>query len=223
MKRTPFTKQNIFIALIFLSAVSHAEEIGVMGLSEGSCWYQEDEVLKIASFNDKESFVGRRDHVENEINDIVSKKLGKSMQKSDSELFLHCSSMGASLVAKVKFNETPLCVWTKFSKGKLSLRSLGGDTASFNKLCDGYTLGEVIVGLRDKGTSFFDSQLFHSVAKSMTEISLGSYKLILKDEFFGRENEVLEMLKKSEDFKDEIRYVELSEIMHPVGEYTPLK
>ena len=46
---------RLIVAMSFLSLAYAGEESVVQGLSEGACWLEQGEVIKVASFNDQES------------------------------------------------------------------------------------------------------------------------------------------------------------------------
>lgn len=209
-----------FILLFILGTLPvKAEEIIVETLSQGACWVEQGEFFRLASFNDKEMLISSKELLEQDILRLVGSKLNQtqSFQKENLDISLHCGAAGASLVFKMTFNEMPLCAWTKVNKGNIELRSLGGLSDKENELCDGYALGELIVG-----TKFLDALEEPEVLnyiKSKRFVANNVYKIILKTEYLGKEIEVLKALNKLKNF----RYIELSPIQHPVGEFIKLK
>lgn len=210
-----FTK--LMIGLMIAGSVM-AEDANVQSLSEGACWYEQGEVLKIASFNDRESILITRDEVEYQVEELL---YGKRRDKAiTSDLTIHCGGYGSSLVVKSELNNRPICLWLKLNKGKLQVRSLGGLEQTKNDLCDGYKWGELIVGLKSiDQKDLLLGEHFHSMIKSISVISGTAMKVVLKDEYHGKEISVMEELKKQIDLK----YVELNLYQHPVGEAAPLK
>ncbi len=210
-----FTK---FMSALMIAGTVVAQEASVQSLSEGACWYEQGESVKIASFNDKESIHITRDEIEYQVEELL---YGKRRDKAiTSDLTLHCGGYGSSLVVKSEFNTRPICLWLKLDKGKLQIRSIGGLEQTKNELCDGYKWGELIVGLKSmQQKSLLESEQFHSMIKSVSVISGTSVKVLLKDEHYGKEYVAMEVLKKQIDLK----YVELNLYQHPVGESTPLK
>lgn len=209
-----FTK--FMIGLMIASSVM-AEDVSVQSLSDGACWYEQGDALRIASFNDKESILITRDEVEYQVEELL---YGKKRDKAlTSDLTLHCGGYGSSLVVKSEFNNRPICLWLKLNKGKLQIRSMGGLEQTKNDLCDGYKWGELIVGLKSiDQKNLLESEQFHSMIKSVSVVSGTTMKVVLKDEFHGKEYAVMDELKKHN-----LKYVELNFYQHPVGEAAPLK
>lgn len=208
---------TFIICLVFASNLL-AEDTNVQSLSEGACWYEEGEFLKIASFNDRESLLSTRDEIESQVEDLFGAQKRKKAKTSD--LSLHCGGYGSSLVVKTEVNERPACLWLKLNKGKLEVRSLGGLETTKSGLCDGYKWGELIVGLKSLDQkSQLESGALRQMIKSITVVSGTTLKVLLKDEFHGKEEMVLEEFKKELP----LRYVELNFYQHPVGEATSLK
>ena len=197
--------------------IVHAQDISVQTLSEGACWYEQGETLKIVSFNEKESILTTRDEIEDEVQNLLSTKKIKAIT---SDLSLHCGGYGASLVVKSKNETRPLCLWLKMNNGKLEIRSLGGLENSKSEICDGYKWGELIAGLKSLDQkAVLESEAFHDVIKSVTLVSGSTIKITLHESFFGREMEVISELKK----QISLRYIELNLYQHPVGEVSSLK
>lgn len=209
-----FTK--ILIGLMIAGSVM-AEDANVQSLSDGACWYEQGDSLRIASFNDKESILTTRDEIEYQVEELL---YGKKRDKAlTSDLTLHCGGYGSSLVVKSEFNNRPVCLWLKLNKGKLQIRSMGGLEQTKNELCDGYKWGELVVGLKSiDQKQLLESEQFHSMIKSVSVISGTTMKVVLKDEFHGKEYAAMDELKKHN-----LKYVELNFYQHPVGEAAPLK
>lgn len=209
-----FTK--LMIGLMIAGSVM-AEDANVQSLSDGACWYEQGDSLRIASFNDKESILTTRDEIEYQVEELL---YGKKRDKAlTSDLTLHCGGYGSSLVVKSEFNNRPVCLWLKLNKGKLQIRSMGGLEQTKNELCDGYKWGELVVGLKSiDQKQLLESEQFHSMIKSVSVISGTTMKVVLKDEFHGKEYAAMDELKKHN-----LKYVELNFYQHPVGEAAPLK
>ncbi len=207
---------NRFILALVIAGGAHAADVNVQSLSQGSCWYEEGEILKIASFNDKESVLLSREEIEYQVDEILNSGAEKKQKLKGLDLTLHCGGYGSSLVVKTDTQ----CVWLKFNKGQLEARSIGGVENSKSDLCDGYKWGELIVGLRASAQKEkLLSDYFQSMIKSVHVVSGLTLKVVLQDEYRGREDMVMEELKKQLDLK----YVEYNMYQHPVGEAATLK
>ncbi|MEA9357967.1 hypothetical protein SHI21_17175 [Bacteriovorax sp. PP10] len=210
---------SISLSLAF-SSVAMAEDANVQTLSEGACWYEQGEFLKIASFNDRESLFISRDDIEEQVSDLLNPSKKKKTLTND--LSLHCGGYGSSLVVKTELDHKPVCLWVKFVKGKLVMRSLGGLEAnsSDGDICDGYKWGELIVGVKTLDQKeLLQSEHFTSIVKSVSTISGTTLKVTLQPQFHGKEVEAMSELKKQVD----LRYIELNLYQHPVGEAASLK
>lgn len=211
------------LALGSFSYAAKGDELNIEGLSDGACWYQQGEILKISSFNDKESFIRSTELLEKEVATLVAmssvKKGSLQIAGKTLDMVLHCGSYGASLVFKMQFEGRNVCVWTKFNKGKLALRSFGGLEESKGELCDGYKMGEVIVGLKEGFKDVLEASDVSTYIESYRSISTDTFKIVLRAQYIGKEAEVMEALKKIPD----IRYVELDGLQHPVGDYVKLR
>lgn len=190
-------------------------------LSEGACWYDSKDPLKIASFNDKTVYNGSRAQIEAEIETLL-----KQPKISDMELSLHCGGYGASLVAKVSTDNGQFCVWARFEKGKLVPRSIGVITekSAEGRLCDGHKSGEFILAVNSKE---FIAELqglkWSSVIKEVNQVSGNLYRVVLMKEYDMKEAEVASQLEENFAGKNFIRYIEFNEYHHPVGDYVQLK
>jgi hypothetical protein len=205
-KATPL----IALYTLLVSGIGYAEDTLVQTLSEGACWFEQGENLKIVSFNDHESFSISRESLDETVLGVLDKT-----KREEMNYMLHCSGHGASLI--VKSEES--CAWIGFDKGQLSVKSNGAnEDLKNNGLCDGYKRGELLIGLHVDDESVMNS--LNSYFTSYRKISAKLYLGILKKEFLGKEKTLLNELKRVEK---NIRYVELNQFQHPVGEYTNLK
>lgn len=204
-------------SLLGVSSV-FAQETLVQTLSEGGCWFEQGEMLKIVSFNDHEVFQVPREGMEEGLSEFLFSQSQIKVHKAGIDLALHCAGHGASLVVKGQ----NFCAWLSFKEGKLAVRSLGGreDTKAASGLCDGYKWGELLVGLTIEDETLFTSGALSPYISSFAKKSQRLYKIILKNQYSGKENELLKELKALDR---NIRYVELNQYQHPVGEFTPLK
>jgi hypothetical protein len=218
MGKTHFYRKFILLFIIGILPLK-AEEIVVETLSQGACWIEQGEFFRLASFNDKEMLISSKEILEQDIMSLVGSKLNQnpSIQKEELDVSLHCGAVGASLVFKIKSNDIPICAWAKINKGRIELRSIGGLADEKNELCDGHELGELIVGVKSLEALEDPEVLYYLKSKSI--IAKNVFKIILKTEYIGKEVEVLKALNGLKKF----RYVELSSIQHPVGEYIKLK
>ncbi len=209
-----------FILTLAIATSAFAEDTSVQSLSEGACWYQEGEFLKVSSFNDRESILISRDEIESQVGTLLNGDGKKKVKAITSDLTLHCGGYGSSLVIKSEVDTKPICMWTKFNKGKLEIRSLGGLENSKSELCDGYKWGELIVGIKTSDQKeLLESEHFHGIIKSVRVVNGATLKLVLIDSYIGREMEVMTELKK----QISLRYIELNSYQHPVGEAASLK
>lgn len=188
---------------------AYSEEVVVQSLSDGACWYEQGEVMKFTSFNDKTQLKSTR----HELDAQVAKLLGTSETAND--WLIHCGGYGASFIVKTQVNGLKSCAWLKIDKGLLGLRSVGGLEESKSESCDGYVWGELIVGVRDqKQIDELQSESYSSFIQAITKINSTSLKITLHKTYFGKEQSVLEEIRKMIDLK----YVELNFFQHPVGE-----
>lgn len=206
-----------FIISLCIATTAYAQDTNVQTLSEGACWYEQGETLKIASFNDRESILTSRDEIEFQVDSLLKGKRNKGIT---SDLTLHCGGYGSSLIIKSEIDNKPICLWTKFNKGKLEIRSFGGLENTKSELCDGYKWGELIVGVKTiDHKTLLESEQFFAMVKSVSVISGTTLKVTLNESFHGREMEVMSELKK----QIPLRYIELNLFQHPVGEAAALK
>lgn len=220
------------LGLILLGQVAFASsDIQVGTLSEGACWYEFKETLRIASFNDKSSYSGTIAQIESEMETLIGAALSSS--KADRpkiqmmDLALHCGGYGASLVAKVTTETNTLCLWTKFDKGQLSLRSIGSmadNGKNLNGICDGHKWGEFIMGVQsDDMMSELQLPKWRPIIKEVTRVTEKVVKVVLVKEYEFREQEVIDQLEESFGGKNFIRYIEFNDYRHPIGEFVHYK
>ena len=232
MKSALFWKVTMSILLVAVLASKgfgqskHPPEMEVGTLSEGSCWYENKDLLKVASFNDKSTYNGSRAQLESELEELISERLGKTegLKIGEIDLALHCGGYGASLVAKVTTPVGPLCAWLKFEKGGLSFRSLGAvEEKDPTEFCDGYKWGEFIIGANSlEFIAELQSSKWEKMIKEVTLISNKVYKVLLVKEYAFKEQEVIDQLQENFNGKNLIRYIEFNGHRHPVGEFVHL-
>lgn len=200
-----------------ISTSVYSQDTSVSTLSEGACWYEQGETIKIASFNDRESISTGRDDIEYQVESLISAKKNKAIT---SDLTLHCGGYGASLVVKTEIDSRAVCLWLKFNAGKLEIRSIGGLEDKKSDLCDGYKWGELIVGVNTLDQKLhLESVEFSGLIKSVSVISGKTLKLVLNESYHGREIEAMLEIKK----QIAIKYIELNLYQHPIGEAALLK
>jgi hypothetical protein len=224
--------KHIFWQLLFLSSLLfqslQAAELRVETLSEGSCWYENKEVIRITSYNDKTAYFGTLKQIESEFDVLIPQNIKKTENSKiqDFDLSLHCGGYGASLVAKFRVDGHLLCAWAKFDNGKLSLRSFGlmSETKkNTNELCDGHKFSELIIGVQsEEFTNELQSVKWSSMIKEVIQVTDKVIKVVLVKEYELRENEVIEQLKENFGGQNLIRYIEFNDYRHPVGEYVRL-
>lgn len=201
-----------------------ASDIQVGVLSDGACWYESKDNLKLVSFNEKKSYSGTHKAAEAEIASLVP-QIGEAKVR-DVDLVLHCGGNGLSLVAKVFMDDHSFCVWAKVENGKWLPRSVGllSDKGKSSELCDGYKWGEFILGINSTDyLSELQSTKWATMIKEISLISHNTYKVVLTREYEFRENEVMNQIEENFTGKNFIRYLEYNEYRHPVGEFIPLK
>jgi hypothetical protein len=207
-------------------------DIQVNGLSDGACWYEFKDTLKVVSFNDSGLYTGNRGQIESELEALVEKafvleNVQLKMKTKNIDLMLHCGGYGVSLVAKLTSEGNSFCLWAKLEKGRLALRSLGvlnESSKNPNELCDGYKWGEFLLGVQS--AQVLDQLLLPQWTGMIKEIKLVSesvYKIVVKEEFEFREFEVIDQIQNHFGSKNLIRYVEFNDYRHPVGEAINLK
>lgn len=227
MGKTLFWK--VALGLIFANQVFGATDLQVGTLSEGSCWYENKEALRIASFNDKNAYSGSRTQIIEEFEALITDPVQKveHTKINDIDLSLHCGGYGASLVAKVNTDSNSFCIWAKFEKGILSLRSLGSltsDGKNPNGLCDGHKWGEFILGANSEELiTELQTAKWSSMIKAVTLVSNKVYKVVLQKDYEFREQEVIDQLQENFVGKNLVRYIEFNDYRHPIGEFIHLK
>jgi hypothetical protein len=207
---------------IFCFCLSVQAQVG--SLSEGACWYDFKDTLKVASFNDKSVYEGSRAQIESEIETLLNHKI------NDMDLVLHCGGYGASLVVKAITDNGTYCVWTKFENGKLVSRSIGSltDKAAERALCDGHKSGEFILGLTPgSNAKDFMAEMqgtkWSGVIKEVVPVAERVFKVVLLKEYANKDQEIASSLEENFAGKNIIRYIEFNEYHHPVGEYVQVK
>ncbi len=216
-----FWKVASGLVLFCLSAGAWAQ-IGT--LSEGACWYDSKDPIKVASFNDKTVYNGSRAQIEAEIESMLGERFHQKISEMD--LSLHCGGYGASIVARVQTDSGQFCVWTRFEKGKLLPRSVGvmAEKSLEGQLCDGHKSGEFILGVNSKDfLTELQGAKWSSMIKEVVPVSEKILKVVLMKEYEMKEAEVASQLEENFAGKNAIRYIEFNEYHHPVGEYIPLK
>jgi hypothetical protein len=227
MGKTLFWK--VTMGLMLVNPVFGATDLQVGTLSDGSCWYDFKESLRIASFNDKTAYIGTKAQIESKMEALITNNLVKDdhLKIIDMDLTLHCGGYGASLVARVNTEGNTFCLWTKFDKGNLSLRSIGVqsvDGKNPGELCDGHKWGEFILGANSQDLiTELQSPKWISMIKSVTLVSSKVYKVVLVKEYEFREQEVIDQIQENFSGKNLIRYIEFNDYQHPIGEFTHLR
>lgn len=201
----------ILLAMLLLPTVGRSQETIVQTLSEGACWFEQSESLKLVSFNEHEAITLPREGLEEGLMGMIEKS-----RKESVDLYLHCGGQGLSIVAK----SSDTCAWFKLEKGQFDIRSVGGlePQEKSQTLCDGYKLGELIVGVHAETENLFTG--LQAYIKKHTRVSGKVFKVELNENFRGKEAELIKELKAKDK---NIRYVELNQYQHSVGEYTQLK
>ncbi len=221
MGKHHFWKVTLGLMILSLEASAGVAQIGT--LSEGACWYENKELIKVASFNEKTAYLGTKEQIEANLESLMIDTQHHKI--NDVKLSLHCGGYGASLVARVNTESNAFCLWTRFEKGKLALRSIGvvSDSKSTD-LCDGYKWGELILGVNSiDSISELQSPKWASVIKEVTPITGKTYKIKLVKEYEFKESEAINLLEENFTGKNFIRYIEFNDYRHPIGEYVPLK
>lgn len=234
MRKHLFWKATLSIILVLGSHSTKALEIQVTSLSEGACWYEFKESLKVSSFNDKSSYSGDKEQIQAELESLITQSLAKSEnpkfhqeKMNEMNLSLHCGGYGASLVARVSTDNLNLCLWSRFEKGKLLLRSIGAladGGKNPTELCDGHRWGELIAGIESKDLlNELQSSKWSSMIKEIKVVTNKVVKIVLVKEYEFREQEVIDQLEVNFSGKNLIRYVEFNDYRHPIGESVSIK
>lgn len=218
-----FNKNALYLAVMLLTQLAlvplPGQDTLVQSLSDGGCWYEQNEVLKVVSFNDQQVFQVPREGLEEALAEMLSAKARSKLafSKNSVELFLHCAGNGASLVVKAD----QYCAWLQFKGGALEVRSLGGrEDLKSQGLCDGLKWNELLVGVKKEDDALFKRGAWATYVATFERASAMLYKVVLKDEYRGREAELAHELRKLDA---NVRYIELNQYQHPVGEFAPLK
>lgn len=210
-----------FVIFLLFCSPTFGEDLTVQSLSDGACWLEENEnmeTLKIASFNDKETLLMNKDDMSIKVSELLA--IGPSSPLVMSDRSFHCGAYGSSIVMKLDYQGRPACLWLKIKKGQLVVKSLGGLEPTKSQLCDGYNWGELIIGLKSSvQKNELIRHFMHNTFISVADVSTNLIKVTLTEEYFGKELEVIERIKKEID----VKYIELNTIQHPVGHATPLK
>jgi hypothetical protein len=206
-----------YFGLLLFIVNCYAEDVVVSTLGQGACWFQYKDSLKLVSFNDRQSLNISNEELNRNLLSLISKD-----NKEIESLQIHCSSIGASLVARVRTDQGVLCLWASPQNGQLKTRSLGGTLKNEPKLCDGYKPGELLVVI--KNHDYYDqltqNEKWTSVIKEIIPVAFNFYKIKLNEDYFFREDEVVRMLK---DNLGSTVSVEFNQYQHGVGEYAQLK
>lgn len=214
-------------SLMFFSLLGNANaQVGE--LLEGACWFEYKDTLKVASFNDKSVYSGAKTQIETQLDALLVVSLANlpHQKLNEVDLTLHCGGYGASLVAKVFTDTGSFCVWTKFDKNQLSVRSIGvlGDNEKNSDLCDGRKWGEFLMGVNSRDViTEIQSAKWSSMIKEVTAITDKVYKVVLTKDYEMRESEVINQLGENFAGKNLIRYIDYNQYKHPIGDYVPLK
>lgn len=219
---------QVTLSLLLINGAFGADfQVGT--LSEGACWYEAQaglkDGLKIVSFNDKSLYSGSREEIVSGIQSLMSET--QHLKITDMNFGLHCGGYGASLVVKVTTENMSYCVWAKFDKGKLGLRSIGAmahASVSQSTMCSGHKWGEFIMGVTsEEVVDELRTAKWASVIKEINRISVNVYKVVLIKDYEFKEAEAANLLEESFTGKNSIRYIEFNDYRHPIGEFYNLK
>ena len=220
--------RKLGLGLMLAGQVYGATDLQVGTLSESSCWYENKESLRVASFNDKTAYSGTRAQIETELESLIANARPNGEHKiNELDLSVHCGGYGASLVAKVTTDGNKFCLWAKFDKGNLTVRSLGvlsNESKNQSDLCDGHKWAELIMGANSEDLIIeLQSPKWSSMIKAVTPITNKVYKIVLVKDYEFREQEVIDQLQENFSGKNLIRYIEFNDYRHPIGEFIHLK
>lgn len=220
-----FRSLKCFVLLVSLFEVSglKARDITVTELGEGACLMSfNKEELKVASFNDKTSFMTTLRLLDFTNSELITNSLGLNKNKSYKSLSyaLHCSSIGASVIIRSKMDDQTYCSWLYIKEGKFAARSIGlvVDDKNERLACEGVVPLELIVAFRKAENEDFFNE-FNSLIDQKIPISKTMVKLVLKKEYLGKEMSVMDEFKKS----GEVKFIELNNYQHPIGDVLELK
>lgn len=219
------------IALLFIIITRSAlcADLQLNSLSDGSCWYEFKDSLKVVSFNDKSQYWASIIQIEAELETIIEASLLRpvSFKIQNLELSLHCGAYGASLVTKITSEGVTFCAWSRFEKGKLSLRSLGviaDGRKNMNEFCDGHKWGEFVMGIQSNEImAQLQLPRWSSIIKEVKLVSDNVIKVVLVKDYEFKEQEVIDQIQANFSGKNLIRYIEFNNYLHPIGEYSQLK
>lgn len=215
-------KKFILLGLL-CSSGAFAKDIGVLELGNGSCWLQSSrEQIKFASFNDKTSLGLTYKMIDFTNQALIQEMLGSNKKVNYRALSyaFHCSGVGASLVVKAKVDDLSYCSWLYVNNGKVEARNIGLmlDEKEDQVLCEGVAPLEILIGFKDP-SQVEDFSEFNSYIAKRTMISKTLMKINLKSEYLGKEQSILEDLKKSSG----VKFVEFNNYQYPIGEIVELK
>lgn len=184
-------------------------------LDGGSCWFQEtNDGVKVSSFNSKVSVKLDNGY----LSSLSNFKLPVNFDGSYNSQ-LHCSTHGVSLVMNVQENSKKYCLWFNIEKDGLAIHSVG--RAQYSERCDGYKEGVIHINL-EKQNSAVD-------VKSIIEQSIGIEKVeIISEKFLSvhlsaKHFDDQEKIEKELLLLEEVKSVEKSHFVHPIGEWGSLE
>ena len=222
--RLLFIFMTSLISSLSLSFQVKAADHLIQSLSEGACWYEDnEEFLKLSSFNDKVNMQLSKEELSLKLNELLAaEKFKKVKRHNQFPTLIHCSGMGHSFITKAideKTSDTS-CVWFAIKEDEIMIRSIGGIEDEKSEFCDGYKWGEGLIGLTgDADINWIKEQdLFINYVESYVKVTSYLYKIKLKESFVGKEKTVLDDLKKLKG----IKYSELNKFQHSVGEWAKL-
>lgn len=217
-----FILLGVLCASLYSSRV-FARDVGVLELGNGACWLQASkEQIKFASFNDKTSLnlTYKLLDFTNEMLILEKLELNKKVSYQVLSYAFHCSGVGASVIVKAKVDDLSYCSWLYVNNGKVEARNVGliVDEKEDQILCEGVAPLEIIIGFKGP-EQVEDFSEFNSYIAKRTMISKTLMKINLKSEFLGKEQSILEELKKSSG----VKFVEFNNYQYPIGEAVELK
>lgn len=218
-----YSLKGIILLGIIYSFNVFARDIGVVELGDGACWLRSaKEQIHFASFNDKTSLATTLKLIDFTNQSLIQEKL--ELTKKASYLALsyafHCSGIGASIVVKSKFDDLSYCSWLYVREGKIQARNIGLilDEKEDQSLCEGVAPLEFLVGFKTLEAAEEFSE-FNSYIAKRTMISKTLMKVSLKREYLGKEQSILEELRKGLG----VKFVEFNNYQYPIGESVELK
>ena len=222
--------EKIFLVLFMIfSSMAFSADLELNALSDGACWYEFKDSLKVVSFNDKSQYWGTTSQIESELETLLEASTLRIVpfKIQNLEHALHCGAYGASLVSKFTSEGFAFCIWSKFDKGKLNLRSIGliaDGRKNSNEFCDGHKWGEFVMGIQSN-EMMVQLQLpkWSSLIKEVKLVSDNVVKVVLVKEYEFKEKEAIDQIQAYFRGKNLIRYIEFNDYLHPIGEYSQLK